>query len=219
LNHFEAQVYQKDKILGFKIKTKLLAQCRVWKQEYQTRKLKRRLMEAEHNDLWADMEIDSSRFIQKIGSTMMLNSSVLLTYGLFLPWFYIGPLPLSLFMASSLNSFTQGSLSATFFLGGGIILFFSLRSLIAKKFAWPPYSIFSVLILLNVIVSYFMNKSFLNDAVKNMPVTAGPGVWVSGVAALLIMLSGLLTYLTRKKDKKTKNKEMYNREKRRRRKR
>ena len=204
--------------MGFNIKTKLLAQCRVWKQKYQTQKLKMRLAGVNFRNDWRDMEIDSSRFIQKIGSTMMLNGCILLLIGVHMPWFYFGKFSLSLYEAVSIFPFLFSTGAACFVLVIGFLFFLVIRSLILKKFQWFAALLFSSIFILFVIVNYFLLKSAIYEITKTILIT-GPGVRVSFFSALLMTLSALLIYLSRKKDNHIKNKGMYNREKRRRRKR
>jgi hypothetical protein len=212
LNHFEAQVYQKDKILVFKIKTKLLAQCRVWKHKYQTQELKRRLVEAEYGDMWADMEIDSSRLIQKFASTMMLNALFFVLIGIKLPWLYFGKFSLSLYDAVSLFPFVFSGGVLYFVFGSGFLFYFIIRSLISKKFQWSISLILSGSFFLIFIFFYFFLKSAISEEL-NVTTVTGPGVWVSLFAALLITVGGLVIYLTRKKDNHIKNIGMYYQEK------
>lgn len=200
--------------MKYKTKTKLRKKFREWKQEYQTQKLKRRLAVAEFKKEWRDMEIDSSRFIQKIGSSMMLNGCVLLLIGVHMPWFYFGKFYLSIYDAISLFPDFLFSNAPYFLVGGGFLFFLVVRSLIVKKFLWSISLIISSGFLLFVILNYFFLKHAIHDGLKVSPVT-GPGVCFTGLAALLITMSGLLIYFSRKKDKKRNKQEMYNWEKRR----
>ena len=204
--------------MRFKIKTKLLAQCRVWKQKYLTRKLKRRLVVAEFKNEWRDMEIDSSRFIQKIGSSIMLNGCILLLIGVHMPWFYFSKFYISIYDGVLLFPDLLFSNAIYFLVGGGFLFFLVIRSLIVKKFLWPISLIISSGFLFFVIVDYFFLKSAIHENLKVSPVT-GPGVCFTGLAALLITMSGLLIYFSRKKDKKRNKQGIYNWEKRRRQKR
>ena len=167
---------------------------------------------------WRDMEIDSSRFIQKIGSTMMLNGCILLLIGVHMPWFYFGKFFLSLYEAVSIFPFLFSTGAACFVLVIGFLFFLVIRSLILKKFQWFAALLLSSIFILFVIVNYFLLKSAIYEITKTILIT-GPGVRVSFFSALLMTLSALLIYLSRKKDNHIKNKGMYNREKRRRRKR
>jgi len=204
--------------LGLKIKTKLLEKCREWKHGYLTRKLKMRLAGVKFKNEWRKMEIDSSRVIQKFGSSMMLNGCILLIIGVHMPWFYFGKFYVSIYDGVFLFPDYLFSNAIYFVVPGGFLFFLVVRSLIVKKFLWEISIFISSGFLLLVIVNYFFLKRKIHENLKVSTVT-GPGVWFSGLAALLITMSALLIYFSRKKDKKRNKKEMYNWEKRRRRKR
>lgn len=154
--------------------------------------------ESHQKEILDGLEINSSRFIQQIGSTLFFNGSILIVLSVFIPWLILYTEPVKVHDVISRITLLNMGRFATF-IGGLFLGFIALRSLIMKKFLW----IFALIACVTSCLSYILNSHLIWSVISKykafyIPVTSG--FLVSGLGIILVVVGGYLTYLTRDRE-------------------